>query len=725
MRVLAGEDRTNYPITLSVDDYGKDFGFKAQTSPEIDPKRLLAYMETAVRALVDALEDEPQRQARTLSILPPTERHRLLIEFNDTDQVFPEKCQLHQLIEKQAALQPDAIALIFDVDVMCYGDLNRRANQVAAFLRDQGVGVNDRVAVCMNRSMEMIVGILGILKAGAAYMPVDPAYPMDRIEYMLADSAPKAIVLQSSLRTSLPGIHHLTERVPYLLLDVDFLALAGLAENDVDSPALEEASSNLMYVLYTSGSTGKPKGVAMPQGPLANLIYWQASDRSGLAQRERTLQFSALGFDATFQEIFSSLCYGATLVLLKEEVRRDPQELVRLMRKQKVERIFLPFVALQNIVLAALEMGEALPELKTLITAGEQLRISPAMVQFFEQRPGRALHNYYGPTESHVVTTHTLKGAPTAWPVLPPIGKPIANTQIYVLDAQLRLVPLGGTGEIYIAGASLADGYLNRPDLTEERFVFNPYGGVKNDRMYKTGDIGRCLEDGSIEYLGRNDSQVKIRGFRVEPGEIETALASCEGVREAVVIAREDTPGSKRLVAYLLAQEGIVLSPPALRSQLLDILPEYMVPAAFIVMESFPISPNGKLERRALPAPDHSDVSTRVYEPPVGEIESEIAEIWCCLLGIDRVGRHDNFFELGGHSLLATQLMLRLREHCQVEVPLRTIFEMPTLLALADFVRALQIEIFLGDDADIIQEGLNSLSKEELMAMLNEDSQNE
>ncbi|WUR12335.1 amino acid adenylation domain-containing protein [[Empedobacter] haloabium] len=629
----------------------------------------------------------PGERLSRLPLLGAAERHRVLVQFNDSAQHFDDTRQLHQMVEDQAAADPGALALLYGSDTMTYEVLNRRANQVAQFLHGHGIGANDRVAVCMERGLEMVVAILGVLKAGAAYMPLDPAYPVERIAYMLDDSAPRALLAQAPLLAALEPVRRLAAELPCLLLAEGLAVLDGLPDANPPAPPLAQAAANLMYVLYTSGSTGRPKGVAMAQGPLVNLIRWQASSRSKLAQRERTLQFSALGFDATFQEIFSALCYGASLVLLAESIRRDPRELVRLMRRYDVERIFLPFVALQNIAEAAVELGEPLPALNTMITAGEQLRISPAIVQFFRMRAGRSLHNYYGPTESHVVTTYVLDGDPGAWPALPPIGAPIANTQIYILDAALQPVALGAHGELYIAGDCLADGYLNRPDLTAERFVGNVFR--PGTRMYKTGDIARWLEDGNIEYLGRNDSQVKIRGYRIEPGEVEAALAACAGVREAVVVAREDVPGQKRLVAYLLAQPGHTLAPAALRDRLATVLPDYMVPAAFVCMTAFPVSPNGKLDRRALPAPDAAAQLRQPYEAPQGSTETALAAIWEDLLAVRDVGRRDHFFELGGHSLLAVRLTTRVRQVLQRELALRALFEQPVLADLARVVDGL------------------------------------
>ncbi|HWW70164.1 MAG TPA: amino acid adenylation domain-containing protein, partial [Duganella sp.] len=445
-------------------------------------------------------------------------------------------------------------------------------------------------------------------------------------------------------------------------------------------PPAALTGSHLAYVIYTSGSTGQPKGVCMPHRALVNLLRWQRDD---LPLPARTLQFAALGFDVAFQEIFSTLCGGGTLVLLGETLRQDLPALADWMRAQDLQRLFLPYIALSSLSELWSAHEQPLPALQDLITAGEQLRITPAIRRLFERCPQARLHNHYGPTESHVVTAHVLAGQADSWEDLPPIGAPIANSRIYLLDAHRRPVPLGVTGEIYIGGAQVARAYLGRPDLSEERFLADPF--VDGERMYKTGDLGRWRADGTIEYLGRNDFQVKIRGFRIEPGEIETRLARIAGVREAVVIAREDKPGDKRLVAYLVAEQGAV-DPAQLRAGLAEKLPDHMLPSAFVTLDALPLTANGKLDRKALPAPEGRAFIHRAYEAPLGEIERALAQIWSELLGVERVGRNDNFFELGGHSLLAIRLIEQLRRRDWF-IDIRSLFAQPELSALAEAIR--------------------------------------
>ncbi|WMV70849.1 amino acid adenylation domain-containing protein [Xenorhabdus griffiniae] len=637
-------------------------------------ERMVDYLKNILAAMVT---DETQCIA-TLPIMPKSEQ-QLLTNFNATQMDFPSEILIHPPFEALAAQQPNAPAVVFEEQTMSYGELNRRANQLAHYLIARGVRPDKRVAICVERSLDMVVGLLAILKAGGAYVPLDPAYPTERLTYMLNDAAPVVLLTQSTLANTLnrTDTGYLT-----LLLDAPAMSLAEQPTDNPDTQNLGLTPHHLAYVIYTSGSTGLPKGVEMPLAALSNLLQWHRHAPSHPAGTGKTLQFAALGFDVAFQEIFTTLSEGGCLVLVNETRRRVPQQFLRLIQQQQIDRIFLPYIALQHLAEAASDSEEDFSCLAHIITAGEQLRITPAIERFL-QRADCRLHNHYGPTESHVVTAYSLDKEIAQWPTLPPIGRPIANNRIYILDGSGQPVPLGVTGEIYIAGAGVARGYRNRPELTAERFLVDPFSPNPNDRMYKTGDLGRWRPDGNIEYLGRNDFQVKLRGFRIELGEIETQLMQCHGVREAVVIAREEEPGEKRLVAYLRPLAGAKLMPAELRQQLARHLADYMLPSAFVILETFPLTPNGKLNRQALPAPDASAVATRRYEAPAGDTETALAQIWQDLLGLERVGRHDHFFELGGHSLLAVQLVARIRQRLARELPLQTLFAQPVLLAQA------------------------------------------
>jgi amino acid adenylation domain-containing protein len=531
----------------------------------------------------------------------------------------------------------------------------------------------------------MVIGLLGILKAGGAYVPLDPAYPRDRLEYMLRDSAPLALLAQSALRDKLPP---LGEHLPVVPLDADDF-LRDQADTNPDPAKLGVTSRHLAYVIYTSGSTGQPKGVMIEHRSVLRLVF--NSRVAEISNDERLAHCSSPSFDAAIWEIWGGLLKGAAVVLIPQATLLNAEDFCTQLVSAKVSALWLT-VGLFNEYVDRL--APAFAHLRYLMIGGDKLdpRVLARLIES-GQSPTSVI-NGYGPTEATTfAATHAIRAVvDTALSI--PIGRPIANTQIYILDAHLQPVPLGVTGEIHIGGAGLARGYLNRPDLTAERFIANPFDTSPDGRLYKTGDLGRWLPDGTIAYVGRNDFQVKIRGFRIELGEIEAKLAACAGVREAIVIAREDNPGDKRLVAYMLPEDGATPAVADLRAELAAVLPEYMIPSAFVTLEQFPLTPNGKLDRRALPAPDQSAVLTRAYEAPQGEIEIAIAGIWQELLGLEQVGRHDHFFELGGHSLLVTQLTLRVEQKFGISMPLRSFFEMPRL---DEFSKSLQDLIALAD----------------------------
>ena len=594
---------------------------------------------------------------------------------------------IHQLFEAKVAQLPDAIAVDFEGKQLTYQDLNCRANQLAYHLQALGVGPNVLVGICVERSLEMIVALLGILKAGGAYVPLDPTYPAERLTFMLENAQASILLTQSHL------VGNWQKHATSVILDTDWQANTYGSALQYACPSKVNPNSSvtlddLAYVIYTSGSTGKPKGVAMPHRPLVNLIAWQL-ENSMVAAGGNTLQFTPISFDVSFQEIFATLAAGGTLVLISDETRRDAVSLLRFLNDAAIARLFLPFVALQHLAQVAETEGVALASLREVITAGEQLRITPSISNWFSQLQNCTLHNHYGPSESHVVTAFTLTGSPKEWSLLPPIGRSISNAQIYLLDEQLQPVAVGVAGELYIGGISLARGYLNRPDLTEERFISNPFS--PSGRLYKTGDLARYLPDGNIEYLGRMDQQVKIRGFRIEPGEIEAVLEQHPQVREAVVIDREDVPGDKRLVAYVVASGKNDSHSRELRQFLQAQLPEYMVPTAVVLLDTLPLTPTGKVDRRALPAPSRRPDMEKLTAPRTST-EAVLAGIWADILRLEQVGIHDHFLELGGHSLLATQVVSRIRDIFQVELPMRCLFESPTVSTLAKHLETAQQE---------------------------------
>ncbi|MBM0105839.1 amino acid adenylation domain-containing protein, partial [Steroidobacter sp. S1-65] len=551
------------------------------------------------------------------------------------------------------------------------------------------------------RSLEMVIGLLGILKAGGAYVPLDPNYPAERLQHMLEDAAPRVVLTQEGLRAMLPATSAEVVDIGPTLQHISNYS----ARNPMSSE-LGSSASNLVYVIYTSGSTGRPKGTAMAHSSMVNLIEWH---RAFFADEPRckVLQFAALSFDVAFQEIFTTLCTGDALILVNEQIRRNVRALTEVLCQQQVRKLFVPPLMLQAIAELFTSTGMAAQSLTDVITAGEQLRITAEIARLFEHLGHCRLHNHYGPTESHVVTALTLSGAPGQWPALPSIGRPIFNTQLHILNQQLQPVPIGVAGELYIAGANVARGYLRRSELTHSRFIADPFGSNPFARMYRTGDMGKWNEDGTIEYLGRNDDQVKIRGFRVELGEVEIQLSRHEQVAQAAAIVQEDASGGKRLVAYIVpkhAMDGV--KDEDMRAHSKSLLPEHMVPSAFVIMDALPMTPSGKLNRRALPTAALSSCDVDRHEQPRGPTEEFIARIWQDVLKVERPGRHENFFQLGGHSLLGMKSVMMIEQQFRLKLPVIAAFEYPTIAEmgrLVDALRGVTDEPPEGDDLEFEQ----------------------
>ncbi len=672
LRPISGaRDLANFPLGLKVDDLGHDFTVTAVCARGIEPDRINASMATALAVLVDALEAADGRPLSRADVLPAAERARLLHDFNpaaDAVAVAVHRAEerfAHELFERQAAARPSALALRFEDGTLTYGELNARANQLAHYLISLGVQPEDRVAICVERGPGMVVGLLGVLKAGAAYVPLDPAYPAERLQYMLRDSAPRVLLAESETEEHVPA-----GDVAVLRLDVDLPVLARtLPTHDPDPRALGLAADHLAYVIYTSGSTGLPKGVMVEQRSLCNMALAHAG-HFAVADDSGVLQFASMGFDVCMAEVFMALSSGATLHLVQRHALLPGEPLQTTLRERAITHALLP------VNVAALCDPDDSSALRCLIVGGDVC--PPALVRRWRGRV--RLFNAYGPTEASVcASAHACE---EAYQESVPIGRPFGNARIYILDRHSAPAPVGVAGEIHIGGIGVARGYLNRPDLTAERFLRDPFATAPEARMYRTGDRARWLPDGTIEFLGRDDFQVKIRGFRIELGEIEVKLGACAGVREAVVVAREDAPGEKRLVAYVVADEGAALSNAELRATLSAQLPDSMVPAAFVQLDALPLTANGKIDRKALPAPEATALGAPEYVPPEGEVEQALAAIWEDLLEVPRVGRHDNFFELGGHSLMVVGLVERLRER-GIALAVGDVFQQPTLMALA------------------------------------------
>ena len=672
-------------------------------------ERLAVHLETLLRAMV---ADDATPVSR-LALMTGAQREQVLAAFNDTARDYPRDKLIHQLFEEQVLARPDAPALVYQGVTLSYAELNRRANQVAHHLGAIGVKPDDRVAICMERSSAMVAGWLGILKAGAAYVPLESSYPAERLADMLADSAPVALLTQASLCERLPdagGRKIVVDRA------ADAAAIAACAQTNPDAAAAGLASHHLAYVIYTSGSTGVPKGVMVEHRNVVQLVINHSF--AELGADDCIVHCANPAFDASTWEVWGGLLNGARVLIVPQAVLLDPPQLNRMLIDGGATAAFMT-VALFNQYAEALE--ELLPRMRYVLFGGEKTDLS-RIKRVVRNGPPQHFVHCYGPTETTTfATTFDIPGIADDACALP-IGAPLANAQVYIVDRHMQPVPVGVTGEMFIGGAGVARGYLKRPQLTAERFVANPFGAGQGGCLYKTGDLVRWLPDGNIEFIGRNDFQVKIRGFRIELGEIEARLMACDDVREAMVLMREDTPGDKRLVAYLTARQGAELSIDDLRNALAAHLAEYMVPSAFVMLDVFPLNMNGKIDRKALPAPDASASAVRQYAAPSGEIEQLLAQIWQELLGLERVGRQDNFFELGGHSLMAVQLMGRVRESCHVEISLKDLFDRPVLSRLAEAVTALQFASFMGEEMDQMKNELGNLSESELLAILNEET---
>jgi len=664
-----------FDLTLNLVEQDGQFECVWEYATDLFGAETIERMAGHFEVLLTAIVENPEQSISQLPMLTENEVQQLQT-WNDTVTDFPKNQTIVDLFEQQVEKTPDNIAVVFETQELSYEELNKKANQVAHYLMTLGVKPEVLVGICVERSIDMVIGLLGILKAGGAYVPIDPSYPPARISYMLEDSATPVLLTQNHLKKQLPELK--LECVVVCLDEVDFVV------QETENPDVNRHVEDLAYVIYTSGSTGKPKGVSLPQAALVNLLHWQVQQPS-LDKTETTLQFTSLSFDVSFQEIFSTFFNGGQLVLVDEETRRDASALLKYLSEQKIERLFMPYVMLQHLAEHLESSNHDALRLQNIITAGEQLHITSAIHSLFKTLPQCRLYNQYGPSESHVVTAFTLSLDKDIWMDLPPIGQPIANTRIYILDAAHQPQSPNIPGELCIAGAGLARGYLNRPKLTAEKFIEVEIFG-KTERIYKTGDLARWLPDGNLEYLGRIDNQVKLRGFRIELGEIEAVLSQHSAVKEVVVTLYE-ADDNKRLVAYLKVKsekfEGSLLT--ELKEWLKTRLPDYMVPSHFTVLDKLPLTPNGKIDRKALPAPDSNTLTENTL--PRDAIELQLLSVWETVLDVHLLGIHDNFFELGGHSLLAVKLMSHIQQQCGVRLPVSALFQNPTIATLAQQLR--------------------------------------
>ncbi|MGA2228491.1 MAG: amino acid adenylation domain-containing protein, partial [Syntrophobacteraceae bacterium] len=621
------------------------------------------------RTLLESVVADPSRRLSDLAFLPDAERHQLLVTWNDTYAHYPEKC-VNRLFEEQAERTSDSVAVICAGRSLSYGELNRRANRVANHLLGRGAKPDDIIGIYTDRSIDMVVGLMGILKAGSAYTPLDPGFPEDRVEFMLQDSNSRILITQSHLKGNIdfPG--------QMICIDSDWETISREKDNN---PAPLCEPDNLAYVIYTSGSTGKPKGVQIPHRALVNFLY-SMEKKPGLTREDIVLSVTTMSFDIFGLELFLPLLFGGKVVIAERDDTLDGLRLASMIEEHGVSIM----QATPSTWRLLIESGWSGHESLKAICGGEAFPldlVGPMLSRCKE------LWNLYGPTETTIWST-AFRIRSEDEPVL--IGYPIDNTQIYILDNSLQPLPIGLVGELHIGGDGLSRGYLNRPELTAEKFIPHPLSDKPGARIYKTGDLARYRPDGSIECLGRIDHQVKLRGFRIELGEIEARIKDIEAVSNCVVALREDRPGDRRLVAYYVARDGAAISVPDARGYLQSKLPEYMVPQHFAKLEAIPLTPNGKVDKKALPKPVLEELSQEMFVAPRTEVESAVASVWQQVLKVDRVSVNSNFFELGGHSLLMVQVLNRIRGFSDKNIPIMALFQHPTIASLANYLAGQQ-----------------------------------
>ena len=631
----------------------------------------IARMSGHFQTLLEAIVANPQEPIGTLSLLTERERHQLLVEWNKTDTAYSDKKCIHQLFEEQVERTPNNLAVVFENESLTYRELNNRANQLAHYLQQLGVKSDTLVGICVERSLEMIVGLLGILKAGGAYLPLDPEYPQERLSFMLEDSQVEVLLTQNKL------VKLLAQNQEYIVcLDGDWQNISQANENNLN---ITITPNNLAYVIYTSGSTGQPKGVYCNHLGVVNL-YTDFQTKKPLSVGDRCSLWTSLNFDVSVYEVFSALLSGATLHITPEFIRSDAFKFINWLYSEQISSAYIPPFMLNNFS-DCLEKVVNHISLRRLLVGVEPIN-EKLLISISQRIPGLQIINGYGPTETTIcstlysIKTERISNGNT------PIGKPLHNTKIYLLDNQMQPVPIGVQGELHIGGAGLARGYLNRPQLNAEKFIPNPFDKAKGSKLYKTGDLARYLPDGNIEYLGRIDNQVKIRGFRIELGEIEALLSQREDVQSSCVIAREDVPGNKIIVAYIVLLPQMTATISELRQFLKDQLPKYMIPNAFVILELLPLTPNGKIDRRALPAPEYGSELSDKYVAPRNFIEETLATIWAQFLGVKKVGIHDNFFELGGDSILSISIIARAKQ-AGLQLTVKQLFAHQTIAELA------------------------------------------
>ncbi|WP_414624617.1 amino acid adenylation domain-containing protein [Calothrix sp. CCY 0018] len=682
---LVERGTAQFDLSLAIWETKKGLMGSWEYNSDLFDSTTIARMITHFQILLEAIVEAPNQKVVELPLLTESERYQLLVEWNNTTKECPFNKCIHQLFEEQVRKTPHSVAVVFEGEQLTYQELNTKANQLAHYLQTLGVEPEVLVGICVERSPLMVVGLLAIFKAGGAYVPLDPAYPSKRLAYMLSDSQVSVLLTQEKLASLLP-----VSAARAIYLDSNWQNIGALSK---ENPLTEVKPSNLAYVIYTSGSTGSPKGVMIEHCSLVNFVL-SAIAVYNITQSDRVLQFASIAFDWAVVEIFPCLLVGGTLVLRTDDMLMSGSRFIQQCREWEITMMDWPTSHWHQVMVELAAAEETLPESLRVVSVGGEA-VKPETLKLWQRcvkglvNPPQLL-NGYGPTEATVVATYYelsefIANNPAASCV--PIGTPIANVSTYVLDSHLQPVPIGVPGELHIGGTGLARGYLGRPEVTAEKFIPNPFSNEPSARLYKTGDLARYLSDGSIEFLGRIDNQVKIRGFRIELGEIEAVLTTHPQVEEAVVIVREDSPGHKRLVAYVVVSDYSSIK-NQLRNFLKQKLPNYMVPSVFVMLDALPLTPNSKVDRRALPAPDTKPDDSKGFVPPRDTVEQQLQRIWSEVLQLSTVGVEDNFFELGGHSLLAMRLMALIEQHFKKNQPLATLFSNPTIEQLASCLRS-------------------------------------
>jgi amino acid adenylation domain-containing protein len=694
------DNRTaKFDLTLYLRETGRELIGSLAYNTDLFESTSIARMVACFQILLEGVAADADQHISKLALLTATQRRQLLTEYNQTDEAYPCDRLPHQLFEAEAEASPDALALVYEKQNLTYGELNKKANQLAHYLRSMGIGPDVRIGICMEPSIETIIGILGIIKAGAAYVPIDPSFPKERVDFILDDAQAPAVLTRQTLLEKFSGC-----KARVINVDADWQTIADYSD---ENPHSHVEPGNLIYIIFTSGSTGTPKGVAIEHRQLLNYIY-AVRQRLQLPFPASYATVSSIAADLGNTCVFPSLCFGGSLHLISPDRASDPNALTEYFQEHDIDCLKIVPSHLSALLTSA-RSEQVIPR-KRLILGGESSSWS-LIERLRSLAPHCLIFNHYGPTESTVgVLTCKIEDRLSEESATVPIGQPIGNIKIYLLDQYFEPAPLGIPGEVHIGGLGLARGYFNRPELAAEKFIPNPFSQEPGARLYRTGDLARYCPSGNIEFLGRADDQVKIHGFRIELGDIKAVLDQHPSIRESLVTTYEAL-GAKAVAAYIVFNDDVKVAIADLRDYMKKRLPEYMIPSAFVTLDLLPRLPNGKINRKALPAPDKTALEAKtICEPPASPVEIELAQIWTRLLGVERIGARDSFFDLGGHSLLATQLVGRVYDVFQVPIPLRSIFEKPTIVELALVIE----EELIREIAQYTEEEAESLLREDL-----------